>query len=142
MKTIQKKARFIPIWISGLILIELILIVGVTIGAIQDITIMHPDQSGQSYLSSLYIVRNLIACAGLALTAYVFRSYIALFVAFASRIATEIADFTNSYLYERSPDILSTIPYLAFLMVIVPSLAIFILWPNVKKEIALLKQSH
>ena len=133
------KKRFIPIWIWLLITVELVLVVGVTIVGIQDITTMHPDQSGQSYLSSLYITRNLVACAGLALTTYVFRSYIALFVMLISRIATEISDFTNSYVFERAPELLAQIPYLVVLMVVLPMVAVRKLLPDVRAEMAKIK---
>ena len=134
-----KKKRFVPIWIHALIAIELVLIVGVTIAGVRDITTMHPDQVGPSYLGSLYLTRNFVACAGLALTAYIFRSYIALFVMLISRIATEISDFTNSYLYGRDPDVLASIPYLIVLMVVLPIIAVWQLWPDVRAEIAKLR---
>ena len=131
----KQKKRFIPIWIYGLIVLELIAITGVTIVGIQDITVMHPDQAGPSYLASLYITRNLIAVAGLALTTFVFRSYIALFVMLLSRVATEISDFTNSYIFGRSPEYMAMLPYLIALMVVVPIVALVILWPDVRREI-------
>ena len=127
-------AKFLPIWISVLIVLELVGITGITVVGIQDITVMHPDQSGPTYLSSLYITRNLVAVAGLALAAFVFRSYVAVFIMLLSRILTEISDFSNSYWFGRSPEVLSSIPYLVVLMVILPTIALVVLWPNVKQE--------
>ena len=129
-----RRERFLPLWIHALIAIELILIVGVTVAAVKDITVLHPEQPGPTYLGSLYITRNFVACAGLALTTYVFKSHIALFVMLISRIATEIADFTNSYLFERSPEVLEKIPYLIVLMVVVPVIAACLLWPRMRAE--------
>ena len=136
----SKKKRFIPIWIWVLITLELIAITGVTIVGIQDITIMHPDQAGPSYLASLYITRNLIAVVGLALTTYVFRSYIALFLALLARVATEVSDFTNSYVYGRSPEYMDMLPYLIFLMVVIPTVALVMLWPDVRSEMRKLSE--
>ena len=136
----SKKKRFIPIWIWVLITLELIAITGVTIVGIQDITVMHPDQAGPSYLASLYITRNLIAVVGLALTTYVFRSYIALFLALLARVATEVSDFTNSYVYGRSPEYMDMLPYLIFLMVVIPTVALVMLWPDVRSEMRKLSE--
>ena len=138
MNTVAQKERFIPIWIGALIVIDLILVGGVTIAGLRDITVMHPDQIGPSYLSSLYLTRNVIAVGGLALTLFVFRSYIALFVAFASRVLTEISDFANSYWFGRDPEILASIPYLIVLMVVLPLIALIVLWPRVRAEMHLL----
>ena len=135
-----KKKRFIPIWIWVLITLELIAITGVTIVGIQDITVMHPDQAGPSYLASLYITRNLVAVVGLALTTYVFRSYIALFLALLARVATEVSDFTNSYVFGRSPEYMEMLPYLIFLMVVIPTVALVMLWPDVRREMSRLSE--
>ena len=136
MTSTKQKKRFIPVWVFALISLEIIAIFGVTVVGIQDITVMHPDQSGPSYLASLYITRNLVALAGLALTTYVFRSYIALFVMLASRVATEISDFTNSYIFGRSPEYMAKLPYLIIMMVFVPTIALVMLWPDVRRELA------
>lgn len=141
MTQMTQKKRFIPIWVFALISLEIVAIFGVTVIGIQDIAIMHPDQSGSSYLASLYITRNLVALAGLAMTTYVFRSYIALFVMLASRIATEISDFAHSYLYGRGPEYMAMLPYLIVLMVVVPIIALMVLWPDVRREIATLKRT-
>lgn len=135
----ENKKRFLPIWILILMTLEIIAIVAVTITGMQDITVMHPDQTGASYLSSLYITRNFVAAAGLALATYVFRSYVAFFLMLMSRIATEIADFINSYVYERSAEILSTIPYLVVAMVVLPSIAAIVIWPAVRRELKALR---
>ena len=141
MNTFKTKSNsFLPIWVYCFITLEIVLIIGVTVAAINDITVMHPDQTGPSYLGSLYITRNFVAILGLAVSTYFLRSYIAIFLALALRVITEISDFTNSYIFERSPDILATIPYLIVLMVVVPMVIMWILWPRVKAEISLLAQ--
>ncbi len=138
MSTANGKKRFVPIWIWLLIVVDLLLVAGVTVVGMQDITVMHPDQAGSSYLSSLYLTRNVIAVGGLALTLFVFRSYIALFVTFLSRVLTEVSDFTNSYWFGRDPELLASIPYLAFVMVVLPTIALIVLWPKVREEIRFL----
>ena len=135
-----KKERFVPLWIWALIVIDLVLVGGVTIVGMQDITVMHPDQAGSSYLSSLYITRNVIDVVGLGLALFVFRSYIALFLAFLARVMTEVSDFSNSYWFGRDPEMMTAIPYLIVLMVVIPTIALIVLWPKVKAEIALLSR--
>lgn len=134
MKNAAQKTRFVPVWIWVLIVIDLILVGGVTIIGMQDITVMHPDQVGPTYLSSLYITRNVIDVVGLGLALFVFRSYVALFLAFLARIMTEVADFSNSYLFGRDPEMMTAIPFLIVLMVIIPAIALVVLWPRVKDE--------
>ncbi len=134
----DKKNRFVPIWIWVLIVIDLILVAGVTVVGMQDITVMHPDQAGATYLSSLYITRNVIDVVGLALALFVFRSYIALFLAFLARVMTEVSDFSNSYWFGRDPEMMTAIPYLVVLMVVLPTIALIVLWPRVREEIRFL----
>ena len=138
MNSTSQKPRFVPLWIWGLIVIDLILVGGVTIKGMQDITVMHPDQAGSTYLSSFYITRNVIDVVGLALALFVFRSYIALFLAFLARVLKEVSDFTNSYWFGRDPEVLAAIPYLIVLMVGLPTIALVLLWPRVRAEIRFL----
>lgn len=139
MSETTKKQRFLPLWIYVLIAVQLFMITGVTIAGMKDITVMHPDQTGTSYLASLYITRNFTAVAGLFLAAFVFRSYVAFFVVYITRIATEISDFSNSVWYERDPEILASLPYLIVLMVFVPVAALLVVWPYAKREAAVLR---
>ncbi|WP_372572325.1 hypothetical protein [Ruegeria jejuensis] len=138
MSTTPKK-RFLPIWVYILMAIELVMITGVTIVGMQDITVMHPDQTGSSYLASLYITRNLVALGGLVLATYVFRSYVAFFLMLLQRIATEVSDFSNSYWFGRDPEVLASIPYLIVLLVVLPTIAMVVVWPDVKQEAAALR---
>lgn len=129
-----KKQRFLPLWIYLLIAVQLFLITGVTIVGMQDITIMHPDQTGTSYLASLYITRNLVAVGGLVLAAFFFRSYVAFLVVYLSRIATEISDFSNSIWYGRDPELMASLPYMVIFMVFLPIIALAVVWPHATSE--------
>ncbi|WP_372572281.1 hypothetical protein [Ruegeria jejuensis] len=128
-----------PIWIWIVVIVEIITPILFGVMAYLDITIMFPDQTGLSYLATLYISRNILIGLGLAAMAFIFRSYIGVFVFVLVRMGMETSDFTYSVIFARDIPLQVIIPGGILIYLVIPAIALRAIWPQVRAELALLR---
>ena len=116
--------RFLPVWIWGIVAIEIFVPTYFAVASYIDPTIWGESTLGT--FGELYVVRNLTMSMGVALAAFWLRSYAALLATIAARFATDVLDIAAGF--SRSPDTETVMLLVIFAVILIAIPAFGLLW--------------
>lgn len=116
--------RFLPLWMWGIIAIEVIIPSYFALASLMDPTIWGEARLG--VYGELYVIRNLAMSFGVALAAFVLRSYVAILATIAARYLTDLVDIIAGF--ARGPDAETTMLLILFTAVLLVLPAFGLSW--------------
>jgi hypothetical protein len=118
--------RFLPVWVSLIVLAQIVLVAFFSVGTAINPGQFIPDVSELNYVIQLYISRNIAAALGI-IVALLLRSHKALLTILIVRVLTDISDVISVYALDVDV-IKSSVPMVIVLLIIPGLLAIGYLW--------------
>lgn len=116
--------RFLPLWMWGIIAIEIVVPTYFAIASLIDPTIWGAADLG--VFGELYVIRNLTMSFGVALAAFVLRSYVAILATIAARYLTDLVDIIAGF--ARGPDAETTLLLVIFTVILLVLPAFGLRW--------------
>lgn len=126
-----KTYKYLPIWMWGIVGIEILVPTYFAIASILDPTIWGELELGT--YGELYVVRNFAMASGVAIAAVLLRSYTAVFATIGARFLADVADISAGFL--RGPDAETTVLLMIFSVVLIvfPLIGLRWLFKQLKK---------
>ncbi len=121
--------KFLPIWVWGIVLLQIFLVLFFSIGTAMNPGEFIPDVSELNYVTQLYITRNITVVLGIVI-ALLLRSHKALLALLAVRLLTDISDVITVYALNVEV-IKSSVPMVVVLLIIPALVAIGYIWKRV-----------
>jgi len=118
--------KFLPIWVWIVVLVQIFLVLFFSVGTALNPADFIPDVSKLTYVTQLYITRNVTIALGM-IVALLLKSHKGLLTVLAVRVLTDIADVITVYSLDVD-EIKSSVPMVVILLIIPASLAIGYLW--------------
>ena len=122
--------RFLPVWVGLVVLVQILLVLFFSVGTALSPADFIPGVSELTYVTQLYITRNVTVVAGLII-ALLLRSHKGLLIVLAVRLLTDIADVVTVYALDVD-EIKSSVPMVVILLIVPASLAIAHLWKRIR----------
>lgn len=118
--------NFLPLWVWLVVLLQILLVLFFSVGTALSPADFIPDVSTLTYVTQLYITRNVAVAVGL-IVALLLKSHKGLLTVLVVRVITDVADVITVYALDVD-EIKSSVPMVVVLLVIPASLAIGYLW--------------
>jgi hypothetical protein len=128
--TSDQPNKFLPIWVWIVALVQIFLVLFFSVGTALNPADFIPDASELTYVTQLYITRNVTIALGI-IVALLLKSHKGLLTVLVVRILTDVADVITVYALDVD-EIKSSVPMVVILLIVPASLAIGYLW---KKKI-------
>ncbi|WP_251358192.1 hypothetical protein [Kangiella sp. TOML190] len=126
----QSTAKFLPIWVWIIILVQIGLVTFFSIGTSMSPGDFIPGISELNYVTQLYITRNLVTAIGIVV-ALLLKSHKALLTILIVRVLTDIADVVSVYAFNVEV-IKDSVPMVIALLIIPALAAITYLFKRIK----------
>ena len=124
--TSDRPNKFLPIWVWIVALVQIFLVLFFSVGTALSPADFIPDASELTYVSQLYITRNVTIALGI-IVALLLKSHKGLLTVLVVRILTDVADVITVYALDVD-EIKSSVPMVVVLLIVPASLAIGYLW--------------
>ena len=118
--------KFLPIWVWIVALVQILLVLFFSVGTALSPADFIPDVAELTYVTQLYITRNVTVAVGL-IVALLLKSHKGLLAVLVIRVLTDVADVITVYALDVD-EIKSSVPMVVILLIIPASLAIGYLW--------------
>ena len=118
--------KFLPIWVWIVALVQILLVLFFSVGTALSPADFIPDVAELTYVTQLYITRNVTVAVGL-IVALLLKSHKGLITVLVVRVLTDVADVITVYALDVD-EIKSSVPMVVILLIIPASLAIAYLW--------------
>ena len=118
--------KFLPIWVWIVALVQILLVLFFSVGTALSPADFIPDVAELTYVTQLYITRNVTVAVGL-IVALLLKSHKGLLAVLVIRVLTDVADVITVYALDVD-EIKSSVPMVVILLIIPASLAIAYLW--------------
>lgn len=118
--------KFLPIWVWIVALVQILLVLFFSVGTALSPADFIPDVAELTYVTQLYITRNVTIAVGM-IVALLLKSHKGLLTVLVVRVLTDVADVITVYVLDVD-EIKSSVPMVVILLIIPASLAIAYLW--------------
>lgn len=118
--------KFLPIWVWIVVLVQILLVLFFSVGTALSPSDFIPDVSKLTYVTQLYITRNVTVAIGM-IVALLLKSHKGLLTVLVVRVLTDVADVITVYSLDVD-EIKSSVPMVVILLIVPASLAIGYLW--------------
>lgn len=118
--------KFLPIWVWIVALVQILLVLFFSVGTALSPADFIPDVAELTYVTQLYITRNVTIAAGM-IVALLLKSHKGLLTVLVVRVLTDVSDVITVYVLNVD-EIKSSVPMVVILLIIPASLAIAYLW--------------
>jgi len=118
--------KFLPIWVWIVALVQILLVLFFSVGTALSPADFIPDVAELTYVTQLYITRNVTVAVGL-IVALLLKSHKGLLTVLVVRVLTDVADVITVYALDVN-EIKSSVPMVVILLIIPASAAIAYLW--------------
>ena len=118
--------KFLPIWVWIVALVQILLVLFFSVGTALSPADFIPDVAELTYVTQLYITRNVTVAVGM-IVALLLKSHKGLLTVLVVRVLTDVADVITVYALDVD-EIKSSVPMVVILLIIPASLAIGHLW--------------
>jgi ABC-type nickel/cobalt efflux system permease component RcnA len=124
--TSDQPNKFLPIWVWIVVLVQILLVLFFSVGTALSPADFIPDASELTYVTQLYITRNVTIALGI-IVALLLKSHKGLLTVLVVRVLTDVADVISVYAMDVD-EIKSSVPMVLILLIIPASLAIGYFW--------------
>ncbi|RZW12774.1 MAG: hypothetical protein EX260_12180, partial [Desulfobulbaceae bacterium] len=114
--TSDQPNKFLPIWVWIVVLVQIFLVLFFSVGTALSPADFIPDASELTYVTQLYITRNVTIALGIVV-ALLLRSQKGLLTVLVVRVLTDIADVITVYAMDVD-EIKSSVPMVLILLII------------------------
>jgi len=118
--------KFLPIWVWIVALVQILLVLFFSVGTALSPADFIPDVAELTYVTQLYITRNVTIAVGM-IVALLLKSHKGLLTVLVVRVLTDVSDVITVYVLDVD-EIKSSVPMVVILLIIPASLAIAYLW--------------
>ena len=118
--------KFLPIWVWIVALVQILLVLFFSVGTALSPADFIPDVAELTYVTQLYITRNVTVAVGM-IVALLLKSHKGLLTVLVVRVLTDVADVITVYALDVD-EIKSSVPMVVILLIIPASLAVGHLW--------------
>jgi len=118
--------KFLPIWVWIAALVQILLVLFFSVGTALSPADFIPDVAELTYVTQLYITRNVTIAVGM-IVALLLKSHKGLLTVLVVRVLTDVSDVITVYVLDVD-EIKSSVPMVVILLIIPASLAIAYLW--------------
>ena len=118
--------KFLPIWVWIVALVQILLVLFFSVGTALSPADFIPDVAELTYVTQLYITRNVTVAVGM-IVALLLKSHKGILTVLVVRVLTDVADVITVYALDVD-EIKSSVPMVVILLIIPASLAVGHLW--------------